>query len=172
MADEPTTPPATGDTPPPKEEPKGEPAGDLGDAGKRALEAERKARRDAEAKLKELEPLATKAKELEDAAKSETQKLTEDRDGHKTRADKAELDAMRYRVALDKGLTATQAKRLVGSTEEELAADADDLIASFGGDTKKPAGGRPKERLRPGTGSEAEPEETDPRKLAEKVPRR
>lgn len=40
-------------------------------------------------------------------------------------------EAARLRVALDKGLTPTQAKRLVGSTEEELAADADQLLADL-----------------------------------------
>lgn len=41
------------------------------------------------------------------------------------RADRAE-------VALEKGLTLSQAKRLVGSTREELTADADVLIADIG----------------------------------------
>jgi len=40
--------------------------------------------------------------------------------------------AMRAEVANAKGLTPTQAKRLVGSTREELEADADELLADIG----------------------------------------
>jgi transposase len=48
-------------------------------------------------------------------------------------ADKTEADARRLRIALRKGLTEIQAKRLVGETEEELEKDAEDLVSSFGG---------------------------------------
>ena len=41
-------------------------------------------------------------------------------------------ETLRLRVALDKGLTRTQAARLVGSTEEELAKDADTFLAELG----------------------------------------
>jgi predicted RNase H-like nuclease (RuvC/YqgF family) len=47
--------------------------------------------------------------------------------------DDTNIEVLRLRVALKKGLSETQAKRLVGKTEEELEADADDLLASFGG---------------------------------------
>lgn len=53
----------------------GKPPADLGDAGKRALESERSARREAEKQAKEL---AARLKELEDRDKSETDKLRED----------------------------------------------------------------------------------------------
>ena len=43
-------------------------------------------------------------------------------------------------MALRKGLTEVQAKRLVGTTEEELEADAVDLLASFGGSGNNNAG--------------------------------
>lgn len=126
-------------------------------------------------RLKELEPLAAKAKELEDAGKTEAQRLTEDRDGHRTRADKAEAEAARLRVALKKGLTATQAKRLVGSTEDELEADADELLASFSpqdGPKPKPPAGKPRPNLRGGGNPDDPPEETDPAKLADAIGRR
>lgn len=42
-------------------------------------------------------------------------------------------EVLKLRVALKKGLTETQAKRLVGTTEEELEKDADELVESFGG---------------------------------------
>jgi hypothetical protein len=127
-------------------------------------------------RLKELEPLAAKAKELEDANKTELEKLTEDRTKHQQRGDTAEQEVLRLRVAIAKGLTLTQAKRLVGSTEEELTADADDLVASFGGGKKaddekpKPAG-KPKPNLRGGGQPDESVEETDPKKLAELIRR-
>lgn len=76
---------------------------------------------------------ATRLKELEDAGKSEHEKLASERDEHKGRADKAELSLARLEVALEKGLTASQAKRLVGTTREELEADADELLADLKG---------------------------------------
>lgn len=129
--------------------------------------------RNLRARLKELEPLAQKAKELEDAGKSETEKLTE----RVTAAEKAAADStdevLRLRVALRKSLTLTQAKRLVGSTEEELEADAEELLASFGGDGKserKPKiSGKPKEHLRGGGDPDEEPDETDVRKLGARM---
>lgn len=44
----------------------------------------------------------------------------------------AEARALRAEVANAKGLTPTQAKRLIGSTREELEADADELLADIG----------------------------------------
>lgn len=81
---------------------------------------------------------AKRLAELEEADKSETEKLASERDQHRTRADSAELSLARLEVALDKGLTRAQAKRLVGSTREELEADADELLSDLGGVTRKP----------------------------------
>jgi len=56
-------------------------------------------------------------------------------------------------VAADRGLTQKQARRLVGSTREELEADADDLLASFGTPADGGKGGKGRAepaRLRPG----------------------
>jgi len=130
-------------------------------------------------RLKELEPLAKKAKELEDEQKSESEKSTEAR----TKAEKAAADATqeaaRLRVALNKGLTEVQAKRLIGETQEELEADADELLASFekkdddksdkesqeGKKSETPKGGE-----RTGATGDTDGEETDPRKLAARLP--
>lgn len=153
-------PPATGE----QQQPTTEGGGELGDAGKQALAAERAARREAEkqrkdleARLKELEPLAAKAKKAEEDKKSEAEKLTERLTAAETRAAKAETRALRLEVASSKGLTPAQAKRLVGSTKEELEADADELLADFGapagqgaGGDSKPKSKRPVEQLRPG----------------------
>jgi hypothetical protein len=47
-------------------------------------------------------------------------------------ARESESRAMRAEVANAKGLTPNQAKRLVGSTREELEADADELLKDIG----------------------------------------
>ncbi|AJR18109.1 hypothetical protein GUY44_11960 [Pimelobacter simplex] len=116
---------------------------------------------------------AERLQELEDKDKTEAQRLTEDRDSHKTRADQAEGELMRLRVGLAKGLTEAQARRLVGSTKEELEADADDLLATFGGksDDKPAPSRRPTEHLRGGGDPEEDPE-VDLRKIADQIPRR
>lgn len=127
-------------------------------------------------RLAELEPLAAKAKELEDAGKSESERLTERASSAEERANAAEQKALRLEVAMEKGLTPAQARRLVGATKEELEEDADDLLASFApskdGKTTSKVVGRPKEKLPRGGGDPDEPiEETDPRKLAASIPR-
>jgi hypothetical protein len=172
----------------------------LGDAGKRALERERQARRDAEARLRELEPLAAKAKELEDAKKSEAEKLTAKIDDLTSKLEASDLRAMRAEVAREKGLSARQAERLQGKTRDELVADADDLLETFkpatgsengknddkeGKDSKDESGDdnrrdrgepgrRPKEKLRSGsvTDDDDKDDDFDPDKVAELVRRR
>lgn len=124
-------------------------------------------------RLKELEPLAKKAQELEESQKSEQQKVLERAEAAEKRAAAAETELLRLQVGAAKGLTPAQARRLVGTTAEELEADADDLLASFRPDDqpgdRMPR--RPVERLRGGGDPTAEPEETDPEKLAALVRR-
>lgn len=95
----------------------------------------------AEAKYADYADLKSKAAKLdniEQAKKSELEKLAEERDQHLKRGDTAELQVARLEVALAKGLTATQAKRLVGSSREEFEADADELLADLGSGRKQP----------------------------------
>jgi hypothetical protein len=151
---------------------------ELGDAGKRALDNERKARRAAEKRLAELE---AKVKETEDAEKSELQRLQDKVDELTKRAEAAEAKAHRYEVAAEKGLTPAQARRLVGATKEELEADADAMVEELGlkkPEEEKPAdeeteeetpfGARPKENLKGGASNE-EDEQPDPGKLADSI---
>ena len=130
-------------------------------------------------KLKELEPLAAKARELEDANKTELEKLTERVTAAEREAGETGLSAMRLEVALDKapdGVSLAQirklAKRLSGSTREDLEADAEelfgDLVPASGG---KPPTQRPKEALKGGADPETEPEK-DPADLAAAVLKR
>jgi hypothetical protein len=124
---------------------------------------------------KDRDGLATKVKQHEDASKSEQEKATEAAQAAQQQADAATREAARLRIALKKGLTETQAKRLVGDNEEDLEKDADDLLASFkdDDDTGDDASRRtPKPKLRTGAAPSSEPDETDPEKLAEQVPRR
>ena len=117
---------------------------------------------------------ARRLAEIEESGKTEQERLAEARRAADERATTAEREAARLRVALKKGLTEAQVRRLVGDTEEELEADADELLATFAqpeGEPDRDLPHRPRERLRPGARPEATPDETDPVKLAEAIPR-
>jgi hypothetical protein len=161
MADEPNDPddPAKGDPDPDK------PA--LGDTGKKALDAERKARRDAERQLKET---GDRLKALEDKDKSDSERLTEKVTQLEKDLATATARADRYEVALDKGLDMTRAKRLTGTTREELEADADELQSWTAGKPSEPAPGKPTTDLR-GGGDPTEEPEVDVRKVVDSIPR-
>lgn len=147
----------------------------------RALATIRKQRESEATAKKRAQELEAKLKEYEDRDKSEQEKATEKAAAAEQRAATAEQATLRLEVALEKapdGMSLGQvrklAKRLSGSTKEELEADADELFADFApngdGGGKDPAR-RPKERLKSGAVPSSEPEETDPIKLAAKVPR-
>lgn len=129
---------------------------------------------------------AKRLKELEDADKSELQKAQDAAAEATRKAEAAELRAVRAEVAADKGLTAKQAARLVGTTREELEADADELLTEFGGgktsgdeapadkgegdDKKGPPARQPKENLKGGPAPDEAPE-PDTKKVLEQIPR-
>lgn len=123
-----------------------------------------------EQRAKENADAAKKLKELEDSNKSELTKAQEAQQAEAMKASAAELRALRAEVALEKGLSSTLAKRLQGSSRDEIEADADDLLAEFGTKDGKGPASKPKERLRGGGDPTEEPPE-DPRKLAERIPR-
>ena len=100
----------------------------LGDAGQKALQAERREKRAAEKRANEL---AARLKQIEDRDKGESEKIAERLAEAERRAEQADQRALRLEVASEKGLTAVQAKRLVGATREELEADADELLETF-----------------------------------------
>jgi hypothetical protein len=162
MADDPTP-------PEPKPDPKPDP--ELGDAGKKALEAERAARRDAD---KQLRAVQEELKKLQDKDKSETDRLRDEVEQLKAQSAEGAAKALRAEVALSKGLSAAHAKRLVGTTREELEADADEILEAFpspGGGATPPPGKRPVPDLKGGTDPSDTPVETNPAKLAASVPR-
>jgi hypothetical protein len=104
-----------------------------------------------------------------------------DRDGQPNRAelakatkerDDAAVKALRMEVAAEKGIA--KAKYVTGATREEMEAAADEYLTDHpapDSTTKPPPGGRPREQLRGGGDPTEEPEETDPRKLADLIPR-
>lgn len=79
----------------------------------------------------DLKAKASKFDEIEQASKSELERIAEERDAERQRATKAETDYLRLFVAHNFGLTPTQAKRLVGTTKEELEADAQEIMRDF-----------------------------------------
>lgn len=125
--------------------------------------------------------LVAEKKKLEDEGKSDSDKVSEQLaalqkqlEEEKSAREKSEAEALRLRVATAKGLNETQARRLQGSTQDELEADADELIAAFGGkkDDKPGTAGRPKEKLSAGASNDDDDtdisqEEAD--KVAEKI---
>jgi hypothetical protein len=105
----------------------GEPA-DLGDGGKKALDAERKRAATAE---REAKALRAKLDQIEQANLSELEKAQRAAaESAKTLADFQRAN-LRQKVALDKGVPAKWVDRLRGETEEELAADADEILADL-----------------------------------------
>lgn len=128
-------------------------------------EMARKHEREAKAALKKLQ-------EHEDKDKTDAQKAADRATEAEKRAQDAELRAMRLEVAATKGLTPAQAKRLVGSTQEELESDADEFLESIKpGDNKGKPGNKPTEDLKGGGDPTEDPEEMDGQKLAGMVPR-
>lgn len=85
--------------------------------------------REWEKRAKENSAAAQKLAELEESQKTEAQRLSEAREAAERRAAEAEAANIRYRVAVAKGLPADLVDRLRGDSEEDIAADADALLA-------------------------------------------
>lgn len=122
MADTPSeTPPADPPAPdaPPADPPPAEPSGPDWKVEARKWES----------RAKENAAAAKKLQEIEDAQKSETEKLLARAEAAEKRAADLEAARLRDRVAQANGIPADLVDRLVGATEEELAADAQRLAA-------------------------------------------
>lgn len=89
---------------------------------------------------------------------------------------------LRLQVAIEKGLNTAQLKRLIGNTKEELMADADELLSSFGsaGNSTEGEGGEiggdgvrrvPNGRVNPGDPNPGAAAEIDVNKALEQIPR-
>lgn len=131
-------------------------ADDLRDAGKQALarmkadrnaaRRELKSVRDELAKLAPLQKLAdVLGAKSDDSDPTDVDALTARLSKHEEELATERQARWRAEVAQEKSLTAAQAKRLVGKTRDELAADADDLLKTFAaaGQNGVPRGPRP-----------------------------
>lgn len=157
----------------------------LREPGKRALDTMKRERNTAR---KELASIKAELKKFQDKDKTEAQRLEEAREEATTRAAKAEERHKALSVAMEHApahATLAQvravAKRVRGDSDDELEADAQELFellapAPPAKDDKperdRKVAGRPRERLRGGGDPDDEPEESDPRKLADLIRRR
>lgn len=127
----------------------------LGDAGKRAIQEERKRAREAktaaktaeeraaaaEARLAEIEREQLNAQERAELEAADWKKKYEENVAALAARD---LDILRRDVADEKGLNPGLARRLRGATREELEQDAEELKSMFGAVTAPPAPGAPR----------------------------
>lgn len=153
------TPPPGSPTPRPEAPPAApEPAKTFDQDAVDRIVADRLARERAKyADYNDLKSAAEKLREIEDAQKTEAQRLEERaaaevkaREEAEGRARDLEVQLLRQRVAAAKGLTPAQAARLRGDSEEEITADADELLAAFALAGTPPVARTPVEALRPG----------------------
>jgi len=109
---------------------------DLDEIVKERLGRDRRAREEAMAKelgmpLKDVKAIIQAKKEADEAQKSELERLTGERDAHKTAAERAVLEAAKVRALAKAGAEPdkidTLLKRVVGSTPEEIEADVAEL---------------------------------------------
>lgn len=121
-----------------------------------------------ETRAKENKSAADELKKLKDEKLSDAEKATQATKEAQTAASTATSEALRLRIAMRKGLNESQAKRLVGTTEEELEADADDLLKTFKGkaDEEEEEEGKgtqrkPGERIRPSATRSGTGKQTD-----------
>lgn len=122
-----------------------DPADQLGEAGKKALQAERDARAQAEKRVKELEQQISTVQSQFEAERETFQASIDDLTGQLStatnEATEAAGSALKLRVALRKGLPEQFADRLKGDDEAALEADADQfalLTVGQGKTTPKP----------------------------------
>ena len=125
-----------GEQKPPEKEP--EPRGDsdgLGDAGRKAIAAERKAAREEKRRADEAQ---AQLEELRRQQMTEQERAVAERDDARKQLEEAnarlaafEQERTRNEVAAAKGLSLAQARRLSGTTREEFEADADAFKAEL-----------------------------------------
>lgn len=111
----------------------------------------------AKKELKELETLKAEKKQREDAALSETERLTKQAKELADKNAKLEGDILRRDVIAETGLPATFADRLKGTTKDELLADAQELAKTLPQLKTAP-------KLPPTNPSNAQSQETDEQK--------
>lgn len=133
---------------------------ELGDAGKRALDAERRRARDAEKALKDAQARLdefeqAKLTELEKAQRA-AEKAAQERGELEQRLAAMERTAMVQRIGMEKGLPVALVGRLQGATEDEVSADADALLGLIGKKVMAPNPGQGPRESTPEADLEAE----------------
>lgn len=125
-----TTPPTTDPQAPPPATPDTETpeTPDLGDAGKKAIEAERRARKAAE---KQANELAAKVKEFEDASKSESEKAAARAEAAEDRAKTAEAKALRLEIADELQVPKEFREFLTGTDEDTIRGQAEKVLTAL-----------------------------------------
>ena len=122
LSEEPTTTETSSETEPVQSE-----SVELGDGGKKALDAER---RRASAAEREAKALKARLDEIESAQLSEAEKAKKRADEAEARALAAEAGALRWRIAAKFGITDDDAELfLTGNDEETLTRQAERLAA-------------------------------------------
>lgn len=124
---------------------------------------------DANRALAKIRKLNSENRNLRAREKAATAKAAAAEDSEK-KVGALEAENLRLRVGTRHGLPEALIDRLQGETEEEILADAEKLLALIS--PKSGPSNRPKPRLSGGGAPHVEPEELDPRKLAEMIPRR
>ncbi|WP_396921670.1 hypothetical protein [Mycolicibacterium sp.] len=149
----PLTPEAPQGDPTPEGDPNPTPDEPLGEGGKRALDAEREARKTAEAQAKELQKQLDAAKkdglpEWQQQINDLKAQIDSEREAREA-AEKAVKDAattqLRVDLAAVEGIPAVLAKKFTGTTEEEIKAEIAELLPHLGtpGPRPNPQQGNP-----------------------------
>lgn len=125
-------------TPPPHRDPadrgdRSDSDAQLGDGGKKALEQERKAARAEKARAekaeKELEELRRQQMTEQERVVAERDDLRKKYEEQAAQLAASRLDLLRRDVAAEKGIPAALARRLDGTTREDIEKDADTLLS-------------------------------------------
>ena len=131
----------------------------LGDGGKRALSAIRQERDQEKARADAAE---ARAAELERAQMTDQERVVAERDSLREQYEQATATAaakdatiLRYEVAAEQGLTLAQARRLIGTTREELLADAEAFKAELPAPAAPEAPRNPRPNPAAGAGGES-----------------
>lgn len=122
-----------------------------------------------EKRAKSNKAAADKLSELEKSQMTEQQRLERERDEARTSLDASSSELARLRAAMKYGLEDDDLDLLGTGSAEEIDARAKRLSERLASTTKKPATRRPAESLHGGSDPETEPEETDVRKLGERM---
>ncbi len=104
---------------------------ELGDAGKKALDRMKSERDAAKKEAKANADAARRLAALEESQKTEAQRLAERAEAAEKQAQQAQRELSRLRVISESGLPTNLHKFVVGDDEDELRANARELLAQF-----------------------------------------